>query len=181
MREDDLSWKNTFTRRGTPRVYKPRIVNKPSDADFILERIEHDLNGGCWLWSKTTNAGGYGVTNRGLAHRLAYKTFIGDVPAGQLVCHSCDVRSCVNPAHLWLGTHKDNADDMMKKQRGTWCDKKPEHLSFWHDGNQNPASKLNSRKAEEIRASFESKHDLAAKYGVSVSTIARVLARSIWK
>ena len=181
MRENDQSWKNELTRRGTPRIYKPKLVNKPSDADFLLSRIEPDTNGGCWLWAGTINAGGYGYTSRGMAHRLSYKTFVGDVPDDILVCHTCDVRACINPAHLWLGTHKDNSDDMMRKQRGAWHSKKPEHLAYWHDGDKNPSSKLNSRKAEEIRASAESKRDLAAKYGVSVSTIERVLARSIWR
>ena len=181
MRENDQSWKNELTRRGTPRIYKPKLVNKPSDADFLLSRIEPDANGGCWLWAGTINAGGYGYTSRGMAHRLSYKTFVGNVPDDILVCHTCDVRACINPAHLWLGTHKDNSDDMMKKQRGAWHSKKPAHLSYWQDGNQNPSSKLNSQKAEEIRTSAASKTDLAAAYGVSVSTIARVLARTIWR
>jgi hypothetical protein len=178
MREDE-SWKLQLTRRGTLRQRRPKRVKIPTDAEFILARIEPDTNGGCWLWTGAINTGGYGFSKRGLAHRLSHKTFKGE-PGDFLVCHTCDVRSCVNPDHLWLGTHKDNSDDMMKKQRGGWHEKKPHHLSVWHDGDQNPSSKLSSLKAAEIRSSSLHKVDLAEKYGVSVSTINRILAGTIW-
>ena len=173
-------WHGQITRRGTVRQRKPRTVSKSSDAEYILSRIQHDTAGGCWLWSGPINRGGYGITTRGLAHRVAYRAFIGDAE-GALVCHSCDVRCCVNPAHLWLGNHKDNADDMVRKNRSPWASKKPDHLRFWQDGEANPNSKLNRLSADEIRRSPLSKIELAGRYGVSISTVNRIKAGSIWR
>lgn len=79
---------------------------------------------GCWLWAGPVNrkAGGYGVVyargrGRG-AHRIAYELAHGPVGLGMCVCHKCDNPPCVRPGHLFLGTHKDNADDMQAKGRG---------------------------------------------------------------
>jgi hypothetical protein len=82
----------------------------------------------CWLWQgkclrvETTGRGGYGLfSDFGkwvLAHRWAYASFIGTIPDGTCVLHKCDVRNCVNPDHLFIGTHQDNTRDMFKKGRG---------------------------------------------------------------
>jgi hypothetical protein len=77
---------------------------------------------GCWLWKGSPAAGGYGRAGIGsrktaLAHRVAYEIVKGDVPDGMCVLHHCDVRLCVNPAHLFVGTRGDNARDMAAKGR----------------------------------------------------------------
>jgi len=80
---------------------------------------------GCWLWTKTTYGRGYGcmfLTKTGgprnmKAHRFSWELHNGPIPDGLHVLHKCDVRTCVNPDHLFLGTNQDNIDDRVKKGR----------------------------------------------------------------
>ncbi len=93
----------------------------------LLERFESkwtpEPNTGCWLWIGSIDTGGYGSIRIGklkIASRVSYELHVGPIPDGMCVCHRCDVRSCVNPAHLFLGTHKANMDDKSQKGRGIW-------------------------------------------------------------
>jgi hypothetical protein len=76
---------------------------------------------GCWIWTGSISPTGYGrITNNGnqhQAHRISYKIFNGEFDQSLFVCHKCDVRNCVNPNHLFLGTNQDNMIDMVKKGR----------------------------------------------------------------
>ncbi len=80
---------------------------------------------GCWIWKGAMGSDGYGiycfaaVIKR--AHRLAYEFFVGKIPDKKLILHTCDVRKCVAfSTHLRIGTHKENTDDMIKKNRQWW-------------------------------------------------------------
>lgn len=95
----------------------------PSAQAHIEAMSIPEPNSGCWLWLGSLTFNGYGKAKdsrfpRELrANRISYLAFSGAIPAGQMVCHSCDVRSCVNPEHLWLGDAADNAHDRDAKGR----------------------------------------------------------------
>lgn len=89
--------------------------------DLFRSRTIPEPNTGCLLWTETIRSNGYGaITFKNkpiLSHRLSWQISFGQIPKGVSVLHKCDVRACVNPDHLFLGTQKDNILDMMFKNR----------------------------------------------------------------
>ena len=81
------------------------------------------LPSGCWFWTAYKDRAGYGTVRVGSkkrkAHRVMHEQIKGEIPAGLLVCHSCDNPSCVNPAHLWVGSSSENILDAVAKGRWT--------------------------------------------------------------
>lgn len=158
---------------------------------------------GCWVWTSPVMPTGYGqfyVNGRHTtAHRYSWQLHRGPIPAGLHVCHNCpggDNPRCVNPAHLFLGTHAENMADMFAKGRGfvhTPPERRPRgdrHGSRTHPerlrrGVQQPKAKLDDDKVRAIRATFARggivQHELAQQYGVSQAVISKVILRQMWK
>ena len=87
----------------------------------IAKKVSLDSSTSCWLWTGCCSSNGYGriiIDYKTVgAHRAAYLAYVGHIPRGLFVLHRCDVKSCVNPEHLFLGTHQDNMTDMANKHR----------------------------------------------------------------
>ena len=108
-----------------PRIYCSRVcawtAQRRDASDRFWQLVERTSD--CWLWKGTLNRrthyGKFWLNGRTVsAHRAAYELAIGPVPSGLLVLHHCDVRACVRPDHLFLGTQRDNMQDMSAKGRG---------------------------------------------------------------
>lgn len=124
------------------------------------------------------NKGGYGcVTYKQksyLAHRLAWIKVHGEIPEGLLLRHRCDNRKCINVDHLELGTHKDNAQDAISRNR-------------WPSGSKNSAAKMTDAQVAHCRAVYVPRCKvyggaaLARQFGVDQSTMSNILAGKIYK
>lgn len=131
----------------------------------------------CWEWIGTITSHGYGhfKKNKKLyrAHRLSYSLFKGQIINGLLVCHKCDNRKCVNPDHLFLGTPKDNGQDMSRKGRGVG------NRINHHSGDDSIRTKVKSKQIAEIKALSKnnSQRKLAVMFGVSQATIWNAINR----
>lgn len=80
---------------------------------------------GCWEWTATLYKGGYGKVQSWLhpsryAHRAMYSLVVAPIPSGMWILHACDNRKCINPEHLWIGTHAENQKDKVLKGRGNY-------------------------------------------------------------
>lgn len=141
---------------------------------------------GCWLWTGSKNQLGYGrffaQGKLHSAHRVAWVLIRGPIPEGALACHDCpggDNPSCVNAeAHLFLGTDRENAVDMVQKGR-----------NFVARGDAHPKAKLTPETVQLIRTQWDArttpKNDiaraLAQELGVSVSLVWQVGNRKVWR
>lgn len=156
---------------------KQRVPKKPNESAFY-ERVIPVTESGCWLWVGSISAYSYGVYNGYTMHRFSYELHNGDIPKGLCVCHKCDVPSCVNPAHLFLGTHKENMKDMQNKGR-KWSEVVMRKI----DGL--PASaKLTPSIVKEIKdllAANFSQDKIAKMYGVAQTTISFIKRGVTWQ
>lgn len=143
----------------------------------ILNNIKIDSNN-CWIWQLSCYSGtGYGQLhirpNKILVHRLSYELFNGSIKEGLCVLHKCDVRSCCNPEHLFLGTKGDNIRDCVKKKR---------HRVLV--GSQRSDSKLSEKDIYYIRQQYSqgfTHKQIAAKVGVCYQHISAILRGRKWR
>lgn len=149
----------------------------------LLSKIE--IVGECWNWTGATfRDSGYGAINVGgqamLAHRVSFLQHGLGNPGELFVCHRCDNRLCINPSHLFLGTNRDNVDDMLRK--GRQCRGQPRVDAALS------AKRVALRKLteEEVRLIFsrhaagEDRFDLAAEFGVHHDTVYKLLTGHTW-
>lgn len=171
-----------------PHAVKP--ITDPQGS--VMNKKMND----CIIWSKAKTKSGYGVTTVNgktvYAHRLAAEQAYGPIPKGVMVCHRCDTPSCVNPEHLFLGSHKENMQDMRMKGRSAGGNRhksvtKPDSVQR---GEKVGTSKLTEEQVACIRASYtpgksgvkspNSYMSLAKSYGVSYAAIHKIVNGRMW-
>lgn len=141
-----------------------------------------DRSGGpdaCWLWTATVKSTGYGeIKYRGVhwgAHRLAYVLEVGPIPDGMWVLHRCDNRRCVNPAHLFLGTHTDNMRDASGKGR----------IRGFESGENHPHAVLTADQVRAIRnlhaAGGKTYSEIGRELGIAPELVRPIVLRRSWR
>lgn len=149
------------------------------DVQRFWSKVQRLTPDRCWEWTAAIMAEGYGAFRIAketcYAHRIAYSLSCGPIPKELCVLHQCDNRRCCNPAHLFIGTDKDNAIDKSRKGR---C-----HKSSSHRGETHHQAKLRESDIHTIRqraANGESKIKIAYDYGVDRTLIYMIEKRRIW-
>lgn len=143
----------------------------------FLARVGNPGQTGCREWQGSKNPTfGHGQWRNEdgeieLTHRAAWRMFVGEIPAGMNVLHTCDNPSCVNIKHLFLGTQADNMKDMWAKGRAR---------PAAHKGEKHGMSKINAEIVREIRSSSESGTKLASRFNLTPTTICDIRKRRTW-
>jgi hypothetical protein len=165
------------------QTYGGKVMNTNIDTKFLSNV---DKTESCWNWTGSTVQSNYhrygsfyiGNKKRVRAHRYAYASFIGEIPADMFVCHKCDNPLCVNPSHLFIGTHQDNMNDMVAKKRQAF-------------GRNIGSAVLTEAKVRRIRAMYDKKRkdgsrkytmaQIAEKFGCSRRNIGDVVNFKNWR
>lgn len=169
-----------YKRHGDPLA--GRQFGLTNDERFI-SKYAVDSATDCWVWLRGLGPDGYGSFYDGTtrpngnprmvrAHRWSYERHVGPIPPGHEVCHRCDNPSCVNPDHLFVGTHTDNMRDSSTKGRQG------------HPGARNGRARLTADDVKAARAEYTGRFgqvaELARRFGVTTASMSKVIRRQTW-
>ncbi len=174
----EVYWTASNKKRSLLRVKKVM----PTMRERIEASSIPEPNSGCWLWLAGITGGFGGYNSYGTisfegkqwkAHRASYKAFKGAIPVGMEICHSCDMPICVNPDHLFIGTHLENMRDRDRKGRR----QAPR-------GARIGTAKLSENKVREIKlillSGIETQIEIADRFGVDQTTISLIKNGKLW-
>lgn len=158
--------------KSTINEFRTVMENNIETSEQIFEsRTQPEPNSGCLIWTGATNSKGYGYIwfggNLIGAHRFAWQREYGKITDNSQVLHKCDVRSCVNVDHLFLGTIAENMADRDAKGR----------VAF---GEKHGNSTLTKKEVLEIRRDKRSGSKIAADYGISHQNVSRIKLKQLW-
>jgi len=148
-------------------------------AERFWEKVEKTDS--CWLWTASLNTHGYGqisIHNRPrVVHRVAHELLVGPISEGLRVCHHCDVRHCVRPDHLFLGTAKDNTQDMMSKGRGRFPGS---GMRGDRSGARSPQRRVRRDEVLRLYAQGMRQIEIAHVMGMSPSNVSYIVHGKSW-
>lgn len=167
--------------------------------DRFLAKVQKSPDpDGCWLWTAGRFKKGYGgfyVDGQMVrAHRFAYEQFVGPVPDGLMVLHTCDVYTCVRPTHLYAGTREQNTADAVERGRFASGDRNgartrpernavrlyPERVARGERANKSHLTDADVRAIRDLHAGGMTQTDLARRYGIHQGTVWKIVRRKIW-
>lgn len=158
------------------------MKGRPKNATIsVAERLERysipEPNSGCRLWMGSVDSSGHGQLSIGggrktSAHRASWEQKNGPIPAGMQICHKCDVRSCIEETHLFLGTQADNMADMIAKGRAR-------HRSL--PGENHGCAKLSEAQAIEVIFAVGTHREIAARFRIRPSTVGNIKSGKKWR
>lgn len=183
------------------RLYRHKTIVNP--LQNFLDKVIRGYGGDCWIWGGAGYRNGYGAFAIGrktnTAHRASYILHKGPIPEGMFICHTCDVKNCVNPDHLWAGDQVANMQDCIRKGRHSHGETHSEFLrnrnmkredcafvKYPHlvpRGEKNFGAKLTDDKVRLVRVLIsqgERQCVIAKQMGVSTGVISQIRHRKAW-
>lgn len=158
-----------FSFTGSFQVAATHRRDREMTPDQILERTIPEPNSGCWLWAGRCDKWGYGRCSGRSAHRVSFETHKEAIKPGNVIRHSCDQPSCVNPDHLLEGTQADNIQDRARRKRGD--DRR---------GERNQLAVLTNEVVVAIRDDWRPLKFIAEDYGITKNHASRIRLGKRW-